>query len=85
MENRSTRHHLGHDSVSKLFFKIKVTGKVKTTMYIDKGFKKENSGKYIITWNLGECFYIKVTLWFEENIYNWIMTNELWVKYFIYE
>ena len=49
MENRSTKHHLGHDSVSKVIFKIKVTGKVKTIMYTDKGFKKENSGKYTIT------------------------------------
>lgn len=84
MENRSTRHHLGHDSVSKVIFKIKVTGKVKTIMYIDKGFKKENSGKYTITWNLGKCFYIKVTLCFEENIYSWIMTNELSVSKVFY-
>ena len=73
MENISTRNHLGHDNVSKLIFKIKVTGKVKTTVYIVNCFKKENSGKYIITWNLGKCFYIKVTLGFEENICNWIM------------
>lgn len=72
MENISTRHHLGHDSVSKLIFKIKVTGKVKTTMYIDKGFKKENNGKYIITWNLGKCFCIKVKR---------ISITELWCQH----
>lgn len=51
------RNHLGHDSASKLIFKIKVTSKVKTTIYIDKGFKKENSGEYIITCNLGKYFF----------------------------